>query len=396
MKNEALSNLKIIDLTHMIAGPYCTKLMAGFGADIIKIEPPIVGEKLRSMGPFINDNEGPETSIPFLWLNTGKKSITLNLKTEKGTEIFKQLVRGADAVIENFSPRVMPKLGLDYETLRDINPDLIMTSISNFGQTGSYRDFIADEIELYALCGAMYLTGDPHNAPLNSGPAVCQYVAGQHAYVATLMALFQRNITGESQYIDVSIQECAIENIEIALANYLQTAQIAKRGPHIGVPWALYECQDGYAQITAMPARHWSRAAEIFEDASLFEKKFEHILGRIGRREEFENLLAPRVKALKKKELFFAGQTRKLAFGYLADLDDVLESPQHKERHFFEEVDHPVAGTHPYCGAPFKMSRTPWQSTKAPLLGEHNDEIHGGVLRYSSEEIQAMKQAGVI
>ncbi len=396
MENNALSKLKVVDLTHYIAGPYCTKLMAGFGAEVIKIEPPKTGDKMRGAGPFYEDNEGLETSIPFLWLNTGKQSITLNLKTEKGVEIFKELIRDADVVIENFSPRVMPDLGLSYETLQEINPGLVMTSISNFGQTGPYKDYKAEEIELQALSGGMYMTGNPEKAPLVSGPASCQYSAGQHGYLATLMALFQRGESGEGQFVDISIQESGIENIELKLTDNLQTGKIAKRGQHIFVPWELYECEDGYAAITAMPARHWYRAEEIFNDSRLFNKKYAHIRDRVEHREEYDALLKTCIKKHEEKELFRAGQERNLAFGYIANLDEVIESPQHKEREFFIDIDHPVVGTHKYCGAPFKMSRSPWQSDRAPMLGEHNQAIYGELLGYSSKEIQRLRKEEII
>jgi len=396
MKEKALSNLRIIDLTHSVAGPYCTKLMVGFGAEVIKIERPETGDGMRRLGPFYKNHEGLETSIPFLWLNTGKKSITLNMKTVKGTEILKQLIKNADVLIENFSPGVMHSLGLSYETLRDFNPRLVMTSISNFGQTGPYRDYKAEEIEMQALSGIMYMTGDPEKEPLASGPALCQYTAGKHAYIATLMALFQRGQTGQGQYVDISIQESGFEHIEITLSYNLQKGKQAKRGEHLFVPWDMYKCQDGYATIIAMPSRHWHRASEIFEDTMLFDKKYLHVLDRIKYRSEYEELLKSRVKTQKKKELFHAGQTRQLAFGYVADLDDVIESPQHKAREFFTEIDHPSVGKHKYCDAPFQMSRTPWQSYRAPLLGEHNQEIYTGVFGYSQQEIKQLSETGII
>lgn len=396
MTNKALSNLRVIDLTYDIAGPYCTKLMAGFGAEVIKIEHPHTGDTMRSIGPFFKNNEGIEHSIPFLWLNTGKKSITLNLKKEKGIEILTRLVQRADVIVENFPPQMMTSLGLNYKTFREIKPGLIMTSISNFGQTGPYKDYEAEEIEFYALSGGMYLTGDSEKPPLSSGPAICQYSAGLYAYTATLLALFQRGFDGKGQYVDISIQESGLELIEITLADYLQTGKDAKRGGHIFVPWDLYECQDGYATIISMPARHWHSAAEIFEDPSLFDKKYYHMRDRIQQRGDYEELLKSCLKSYKKKELFHAGQARGLAFGYIAPFDDVLESPQHQERDFFVEIDHPVVGKHIYCGAPFKMSRTSWQSIRAPLLGEHNQTIYGQLMGCSQIEIQQLREQEII
>ncbi len=395
MKN-ALADCKVIDLTHYIAGPYCTKLMVGFGAEVIKIEPPETGDKLRGLGPFCKDKDEAEQSIPFLWLNTGKKGITLNLKTVKGVEIFKELVRDADVVIENFSPGVMQNLGLSYEILQEVNPRIVMTSISNFGQTGPYKDYKAEEIALQALCGGMYMTGNPEKAPLVPGPAICQYSAGQHAYLATLMALFQREMSGEGQFVDVSIHECGLENIELTLTRNLQTGTKAKRGPHLFVPWDLYECEDGYAAIIAMPSRHWHNARELFQDVRLFDAKYDHVRDRGEHREEYEAILKPCVKTHKKEELFHAAQALKLAFGYSAGLGEALESPQLREREFFVEIDHPTIGKHKGCGAPFKMSRTPWQSSRAPFLGEHNGVVYGETLGYAPQELQHLLEEGVV
>ena len=158
MNQTALSGIRVIDLTHYTAGPYCTKLMSGFGAEVIKVERPGTGDPMRSVGPFSHNRENIETSVPFLWLNTGKKSVTLDLKKEKGLRMLKELIGVADVLVENFSPGVMPRLGLDYTAVKKINPGIVMTSISNFGQTGPYKDFTADEITLNALSGGMAVT----------------------------------------------------------------------------------------------------------------------------------------------------------------------------------------------------------------------------------------------
>ena len=157
----ALSGYKVLDVTHFIAGPYCTRLLAGYGAEVIKVEKPGSGDGSRRLGPFVGDDPHIEKSAQFLYLNTGKKSITLDLKTPAGVKIFKRLVKDADILVENFEPRVMSSLGLGYDTLSEINPKLVMTSISNFGQTGPYRDYKAAEIVEYALSGLMKMTGEP-------------------------------------------------------------------------------------------------------------------------------------------------------------------------------------------------------------------------------------------
>jgi crotonobetainyl-CoA:carnitine CoA-transferase CaiB-like acyl-CoA transferase len=378
MAEGPLAQLRVIDLGQYIAGSYCSKLMAGFGAEVIKIEPPGRGDEMRRMGPFFQNKPGLEGSIPFLWLNTGKESVTLDLETEEDLETLRTLIRDADVVLENCPPGIMSGLGLGYEDLQKINPRIVLTSITSFGQSGPYKDYQAEDIVLYALSGGMYLTGDPERPPLTAGPAVCQYTAGLCAYIATLMALFQRHITGEGQHVDISIQEAALSNIEMALKDYLQLGNIKKRNndKHPIVPWELYPCADGEVAIIGGPVRHWVRGAKIiFDESKLIDKKFLHAGGRIQNRKEFEEILLSYLKKHKKRDLFIQGQEHNLAFGYLKTINEVLESPQHKIREFFVEIDHPVIGKHKYCGAPFILSKTPWHSSRAPLLGEHSKRI---------------------
>jgi crotonobetainyl-CoA:carnitine CoA-transferase CaiB-like acyl-CoA transferase len=372
--------------------------MSGFGAKVIKIERPNTGDKMRSIGPFFKNNENLEGSIPFLWLNTGKKSITLNLKTETGRDIFKDLVRKSGIVVENFSPRVIPGFGLSYDALQKINPGLVMTSISNFGQTGPYANYKAEEIVEYALCGLMYLTGDPEKPPLCSGPTITQYAAGMKAYVATLIALYQRGVNGRGQYVDVSIQECGLDNIEISLVEHQHLGKVGQRtrDEHTLVPWQLYPCQDGYAAVIGGPVRHWLGNADLFEEPQLLEQRYQHMSDRMKHREEVKALLQPWLSRHKKKDIYHAGQVKRLAFGYLATFAEVMESPQHKAREYFGEVDHPVVGKYKYCQAPFKPSETPWCSASAPLLGEHNEEIYGDLLGYSAQKIKSLSEEGVI
>ncbi len=397
MNQAALPDIRVVDFTHYTAGPYCTKLLAGFGAEVIKVERPQTGDAMRSCGPFWQNAEDDlETSIPFLWLNTGKKSVTLDVKTETGRQMAKELIRDADVLVENFSPGVMRRLGLDYQAVQDINPGIVMTSISNFGQSGPYKDYQADEITLNALSGGMSVTGDPDKEPLAAGPSLYQYTAGQHAYIGTLMALFQKGADGRGQLVDVSIQESGLEHIEIALSYHLQKGENKKRGGHMFVPWGTYDCQDGQAVVIAMPYRHWHRAAEIFNDPVLFDKKYDHLPDRIKNRDEYEARLRPCVKSLRKKDLFHAGQKRGLAFGYVASLEEAARSPQHQSRSFFTELDHPRVGSHPCCDAPFKMSATPWAPLRAPLLGEHNNEIYKGLLGLSDDEINQLAAREII
>ena len=398
MPEQALSHLKVVDLTHYIAGPFCTKLMAGFGADVIKVEKPRSGDGLRQVGPYSKGTTDLESSIPFLWLNTAKRSITVNLATEGGHEIIARLVRNADVLIENFSPGVMASFGLSFDFLHEINPRLVMTSISNFGQIGPYRDYEAEEITEYAMSGLMQLTGHPDRPPLCSGPAMTQYTAGIQAYFATMLAIWHRGVTGIGQHADISIQESSLDNIEIALTEYLHTGKIANRtgDEHPLVPWKLYPCKDGFATIIGGPMRHWLGAATLFEEPRLLEPRLHHMADRMKHRREVEDYLQPWITNHTKQEIYEAGQKRKLAFSYLAAAHEVLQSPQHEAREFFVEIAHPHSGTQRYCGPPFRPSVTSWRSDRAPLLGEHTEEIMIGSLGYTQDDVLRFRSQGTI
>lgn len=372
----ALSHLRVLDLTQGICGPYCSKLFAGFGAEVVKIEPPR-GDSLRRQGPFVGKKAGPERSIPFLWFNTGKKSITLDLQSSADAEQFRKMVAQADIVLEDSGPYAMSGLGLDFVALSRINPRLIMTSITNFGHTGPYKDFEAEEITLYAMSGLMSATGDSAREPLCSGPALSQLTAGMKAYIATLMAVYRRARTGQGDWVDLSIQESALDNFEIAVAEYLQTGKKAARrnDEHALVPWRIFPCRDGYAAILGGPIRNWLKAAPVFEAPELLEQKLEHMEGRIRHRDDVRRLMQPWMMKNDKKDIFHAGQKLGLAWGYLATLQDVIDSPQTRARDFFGDLEHPDAGTLSMIGAPFRPAKTPWKQQRAPRLGEHTEEI---------------------
>lgn len=389
--------LRVIDLTQERAGPYATKLLAGFGADVIKVEPPGTGDVMRTTGPFYKDEAAVEGSIPFLWLNTGKRSVSLNLESDAGSEILRELVSDADVLVEGFPPGSLAGIGLGHDRLLELQPRLVLTAVSNFGQTGPYSDFQAEEIVHYAMSGLMYATGDPDRPPLCGAPAVAQYTAGMTAYVGTLMALYQREDTGRGQVVDVSIQEAALDNVEVAVAEYLHLGKVARRtgDEHALVPWQLLPCGDGYAAVIGGPVRHWLAGAELFDEPRLLDPEYRHMSGRIARRQEVKDLLAPWLDRHDPKEVYHAGQARQLAFSYLATLADVLQSPQLAARAFFDEIDHPVTGRQPYCGAPFRPSATPWQSRRAPLLGEHNEAVYGA-LGHSPEELAELADRGVV
>lgn len=399
---SALSDIKILDLTRHIAGPYCTKLLADYGAEVIKVERPGEGDPIRKMGPFPGDSPHPEKSALFLHLNTNKRGITLDLKSEIGQRIVKELVQKADILVENFRPGVMDRLGLDYDTLSRVNPSLVLTSISNFGQTGPYRDYKATDMIEYALGGPMYATGDAEYEPLKIHHHAVQFQAGACASVATMTALFGAEMRGEGEWVDVSIMEtqaAGIDRTPTFRIAYQYTGDVNGRQPtEPGFASGTFPCKDGYVTILGGTI-FFPKTAAMLEMPDLLQHPvysniFEHANPEVA--EEFLEILLPWLLERTKREIWAAAQAQGILSSPVYSTEDLLSDPHYKERQFFVEINHPSAGNLTCPGAPFKMSETPWQVNKpAPLLGQHTDEILSD-LGYDKEELVKMRQLGVI
>lgn len=398
MPDQALSGVTVLDVTQCISGPFCTRLLAGLGAEVLKIEPPGEGDPARRMGPFPGDVPHSEKSGLFLYLNTNKKSITLDLKTETGARIFKDLVRDSDMVVENFEPRIMPGLGLSYQDLEKINPGLIMTSITYFGQSGPYRDYKGSNLIGYAMGGMMYVTGAPDRQPLLTGGYQAEYHGGLNGFVATLTALYCRDLTGIGQQVDVSIMECITSVLEYKIEMYSFQGAIAGRwySRHpFGWPHGdIYPCKDGYVAVP--PRADLDDFSVWLGKPELAEERFATRANRLENREEFEAILTSALEQKGKEEFFHSGQEWRFGSGYVATTEDVAKDPHLKERGFMVELDHPEAGRLTHPGLPYKLSETPGQLKPAPLLGEHNAEIYGDRLGYSRQDIVKLRQTGII
>jgi len=392
MSKRVLSGIKVIDLTHYIAGPFCTKLMAALGAETIKVEKPSEGDGTRKMGPFPSDKPDPDKSGLFLYLNTDKKSITLNLKTQTGREVLKELIREADVLVENFEPRVMPSLGLDYKALEKINPKLVMTSISNFGQTGPYRDYKAREITLFAVSGQMYNLGDKGREPLKYGGSPNQYLAGVVGFTGTMVALHHAEKVGTGQHVDISIMECLVSTHYQDLVQYQYTGTVLGRIRRMGI----LLCKDGFISLNVQ-APQWPRLPMLMGMPELLEdSRFKTMESRRIHADELEAYLLPWTIERSKEEVYHAGQAAGLPLGYVATAEDLLKSAQYKARRFFVDINHPVAGKLSYPGMPFKMGNLPCEQGRAPLLGEHNEEIYCGQLGYAKGDLVRLRATGVI
>lgn len=396
MPDQALSGGRVLDLTHCIAGPYCTKILADYGADVVKVERPGVGDPARSTGPFPGDNPDIESSGLFLYINTNKKSITLNLKSAAGVEILKELVRGVDIVVENFSPRVMPGLGLDYQTLKEINPGLVMVSISNFGQTGPYRDCKATDLTIWGLSGILYELGEPDREPLKMGSNVSEHVAGLYGALVALSALYYRDETGIGQHVDVSVLE-AFHTMQPSMTLVFSMAGFIRQRAGIHFPWGILPCDDGYIGFFLPTQTHWESLCVLLEMPELIDRpEYETPMMREERRDEITAIIVSWLKGKRMEDVFHAAQELRLPLTMVPNTEQLFDMPQHKARGYFVDIDHPVGGKLTYPGAPFRLEETAWQAGRAPLLGEHNEEIYCGRLGYSREYFAKLSEDGII
>ncbi|MDO8749624.1 MAG: CoA transferase [Dehalococcoidia bacterium] len=403
MPNQALSDIRVIDLTHYIAGPACTKLLADYGADVIKIERPGTGDGARSMGPFYHDEPHPEKSGLFLSLNTNKRGITLNLKSKLGKEILQELVKKADVVVENFKPGVMERLGLSYADLETINPKLVMTSISNFGQTGPYREYLLTELMAFGMGGTMHSIGHPGREPQKYGLTVSIYHSGAVAAMATMIGFYGSRYQDTGQHIDISIMETQATSVDrrfYALLTYQYTGTVTPKGASFGAgyPQGTYPCADGYFRISASGPR-FPRAVELLGNPQeLMDPRWYVVEAQTDPllKEEFEAIFLGFLLQHTKAELFEMGQRAGNICAPVYTIEEVCQDPQFNGRGFFVEVEHPVTGKTKLPGRPFVMEKTPWQLRRpAPMLGQHNQEVYSE-LGYTQQDLVKLRETGVI
>ena len=400
MQDTALQGVRVLDLTHHVAGPYCTKLLADFGADVIKVERP-GGDRARSLPPFAGDDPHPERSLLFAYLNTSKKSVTLNLKTPTGISLLHKLLADADILVENFSPHVMLSLGLGYDTLAEINPSLVMVSISNFGQTGPYRDYKAADIVHYALGGLMYIFGSAEREPLKHALRQTQFKAGTNAATAALIGWYHRQFTSEGQHIDISIQECVTSALRDTTSLYTYAGSTRQRQPaYTGdMPRSPVPTADGYiVPIHFGGAVDWDGVADFIGAPALKDDAFATPESRFDNAQGLQEALEEGMAHWRKFELMREAHKRRgHIYGVVHSPAEALASEQYGARGYFADIEHPVIGEATYPGAPFIMSETPWQaSAPAPLLGQHNREIYCDRLGLSLDDLNLLTASGVV
>ncbi|MEE8158477.1 MAG: CaiB/BaiF CoA-transferase family protein [Dehalococcoidia bacterium] len=394
---KALSGVQVLDLTRALAGPYCTLMLGDYGADVIKIELPGRGDDTRHWGPPYIDGE----SAYFLSINRNKRSLTLNLKDPAGREVFMRLTRNADVVVENFTPGVVNRLGIDYEAVKAENPRIVYSSISGFGQTGPYREKPAYDQMMQGLGGIMSLTGDPDGQPQKIGVALADIGAGMLAAYAVMTALFHRERTGVGQYIDVSMLDLQVAWLTYQAATYFATdtppPRVGAAHPNL-VPYQAFKCADGkYINVAVGNERFWQRFCKALGREDLVEMpEYAQNKDRVKNRDQLVALLQQEFDTRSTNRWVDILEEAGVPCGPINDLADVFSDPQVKARDMLLEVQHPSAGKIKQTGIPIKFSATPGSiDSPPPLLGQQSKEILLE-LGYSQDEVEALERREVI
>ncbi len=391
------AGLKVLDLSEDIAGSFCGRLLADYGADVLKLEPP-QGGALRRMGPFFHDDPNPEKSLFFLVLNLNKKSATINLETDSGRNLFRQLVPHVDVVIESYRPGHLASLGLGYDDLENLNPGLVMCSITPFGQDGPYSQFKGEEIVSYAMGMIMSISGTQDKEPLKHGGFQAQYEGGLNAAAATAMALFLQENTGEGQHIDVSVTECVASSMMATQTMYPFMGGIpARRRASGGMFGHPMPCSDGWIIVQTGGGRSWEEIAQFFQSEDMLDPKFSDAAQRAQSGEELDRLVLKAIENQSKWDLFPRAAESRILFGLAQTPGELAECPQLESRGFYREVYHPVIGKINLPAVLFNLSQTPYQyQSPAPTVGQHNEEIYVEGLGYSREDMGRLRQINAI
>jgi CoA:oxalate CoA-transferase len=394
--DKVLDGVRILDLTRVLAGPFCTMVLADLGAEVIKVEMPGTGDDSRSAGPFI----GGESTY-FMSLNRGKKSLTLNLRYQEGKTILKELVSKADVLIENFRPGTMKKLELDYPLLSAENPRLIYAAISGYGQSGPYREKPAYDFIVQGMGGVMGLTAHPGGPPTRVAVAIGDITAGLFAAIGILSALRERDLSGKGQMIDVSMLDCQVSLLENPLARYFATGEvpvpIGNIHPTLN-PMGSFPTKDRYIIIGIGNDSLWKAFCEVVDKKQWIEdERFITNAKRTENSAQLGALLEELFRTRTTADWLEALENAGIPCGPINTVDEVANDPHIGFREMIVSTQHPIAGEVKMAGAPIKMSRTPGAvGAPPPILGEHTDEILQNLLGYSRDNIETLRKKGII
>ncbi len=391
-----LDGIKVLDLTRVLAGPYTTMILSDLGAEVIKIEQPGIGDESRNFGPFKNG-----FSLYFMSVNRGKRSVTLNLKTERGKTIFKQLVKQSDILVENFRPGTMKKFGLDYEALAAEHPSLIYAACSGFGQTGPFAQQGAYDMIIQGMGGIISITGEPDGPPVRVGTSISDITAALFTTIGILSALHHRNNTGKGQLVDVAMLDSLVAVLENAIVRYFATDEIPKplgsRHPAI-TPFEAFESADGHVIIAIGNDVLWAKFCEHVDRKNLIsDPRFSSNAERTANHSELFPILSEIMRQRTTDEWIRALEKIGVPCGPINTIDKVVSHPQVQAREMITQVVHQVTGAVEVPGVPIKLSDTPGDvDAPAPGLGEHTDDILTDMLKMSSDEMEQLRQEGII
>lgn len=411
----ALASLRVMDLSQVFAGPYCTKLLADMGAEVIRVECAARsgrGGALPRMRPggvfgasFPDGDTGDRSYNRFAYyneVNRNKYAITLDLTKPLGVDVFLRLVRISDVVIENFTPRVMKNFGLDYPSLKKTNPQIIMVSLTGYGQDGPYRDYVTYGEGIEAMAGLTKLTAYPDGEPLRPGVAYADATSGLAAAFAILAALRCRRLTGQGQYIDLAMREALAPLMGEAIMDYVMNDRVAKpmgnHHPSIA-PHGCYRSrgEDAWVVLAVSSDEEWRSLCQVMGNLPWTkEEKFATPSGRLENGEELDGRIEEWTSQYDHIQLMNMLQRAGVKAGAVLNIEELVHDPHLRERGFFQQLSHPEAGTHLYPGVSWRMSRTPGSlRLPAPCFGEHNDYVFGQLLGMSREEILKLAEEGV-
>lgn len=397
---RALENVTVLDLTQFEAGTSCTQALAWLGANVIKIEHPKGGDQ----GRYISGNENGEDSFYFVILNNNKRSVTLNLRDPRGKEMFSRLVPQADVVVENLGPGSLERLGVTWEWLSDLNPKIIFARVKGFGTYGPWSNFPSFDMIAQATGGAMSISGQPNREPLRPGPTIGDTGTGIHTAIGIAAAYIQRLRTGRGQQVEVAMQD--------AVANFVRvpgmTAQVAtgKAAPRRGntgnrPPNTIFACRpfgpNDFVYIGILGDRQYDRLWQAIDQPELSEDPgFSTVAGRLEHAAEINGLIAEWAAGRTKHEAMETLGQAGIPASKIYDAEDIFADEHLRQRGMIVDIDHPQKGRYSLVGSPFQLSASPIEVKRAPLLGEHNEEIYGRFLDLSAEEVAQLRTEGVV
>ena len=396
--SKALEGIRIIDMTHNQAGPACTQILAWLGADVIKLEEPGKGDVART-----NMRDQDSDSLFFLILNANKQSLTLNLKTEEGKELFKKVIEKADVLVENFSPGALDRLGLGYKVLSKINKKLIYATIKGFGTYGPYSEFKSFEPIAQAMGGAMCATGFPENPPTYVWPAIGDSGTGMHMAIGILAALQQRNSSGKGQEVEVSMQDSVANIMRISLRDHQRLGGVQERtGNQLGknVPGSTYPCAPGgrndYIYIFAQQQMWKAFANAIGRPDIIEDSRYATPESRWDNRETLNAIIEGCTRQKTKYEAMRILGDAGVPSGACQDTGEILEDPHLKEREMIIDIDYPPRGKYKTVGCPIKLSDSPADIKRPPTLGEHTEDLLGKLCGVTPEDFTKLREKGAI